>query len=62
MATSVDAPNLSDLHMLVLVTFAVYREAGAEAVAGWLDLPAALVETLCDELEAAGRLTITRGC
>jgi len=41
MATSVDAPNLSDLHMLVLVTLAVYGRADADAIAGWLELPAA---------------------
>jgi hypothetical protein len=62
MATSADGPQLSDLHMLVLVALAVYGSADAEAVAGWLELPVALVEALCDELEAAGRLTIAPGC
>jgi DNA-binding MarR family transcriptional regulator len=62
MATSVDDPQLSDLHMLVLVALAVYGRADADAIAGSLDLPVALVEALCDELEDAGRLTIARGC
>jgi hypothetical protein len=62
MATSADSTHLSDLHMLVLVALAVYGSGDADAIAGWLDLPVALVETLCDELEAAGRLTIARGC
>jgi hypothetical protein len=44
MATSVGTPHLTDLHMLVLVTLAVYGSGDAEAVAGWLDLPVALVE------------------
>ena len=62
MATSVVTPQLSDLHMLVLVALAVYGRADAEAIAGWLDLPVAFVETLCDELDAAGRLMIARRC
>jgi hypothetical protein len=61
MATSVDDPQPSDLHMLVLVALAVYGRADAEAIAGWLELPVALVEALGDDLEAAGQLTITRG-
>jgi hypothetical protein len=44
MATSVDGPQLSDPHMLVLVTLAVSGRADAEAIAGWLELPVALVE------------------
>jgi hypothetical protein len=62
MATSADGTHLSDLHMLVLVALAVYGRADADAIAGLLELPLALVEALCDELAAAGRLTITRGC
>jgi hypothetical protein len=61
MATSVDDPQLSDLHMLVLVALAVYGSADADAVAGWLELPVALVEALDDDLEAAGQPTIARG-
>jgi hypothetical protein len=61
MATSGDDPQLSDLHMLVLVALAVYGRADAEAIAGWLDLPVALVEAFCDELKAAGQLTLVRG-
>jgi hypothetical protein len=44
----------------VLVALAP-TEAPMPGVAGWLGLPVALVETLSDELEAAGRLTIARG-
>ena len=62
MARSMDSPHLSDLHMLVLVALAVYGSADAEAVAGWLELPVALVETLCDDLEATGQLRLARGC
>jgi hypothetical protein len=62
MATRASAAHPSDLHILVLATLAVYGSGDAEAIADCLDLPVALVETLCDELEAAGRLTITRGC
>ena len=47
--------------MLVLVALAAYGSADAEAVAGWLGLPVALVEKLCDELEAAGQLTLAPG-
>jgi hypothetical protein len=47
--------------MLVLVALAAYGRADADAIAGWLDLPVALVEALCDELGAAGRLTIAGG-
>ena len=58
MATSVGSASLSELRMLVLVAFAAYGSADAEEVAEWLGLPVALVEALCDELEAAGQLTI----
>ena len=61
MATSLGTPPLTDLHMLVLVAFAAYESADAEEVAGWLGLPVTLVEATCDELEAAGRLTVARG-
>ena len=47
--------------MLVLVALAVHGAADAEEVAGWLGLPVALVEALCDELEAAGQLRLARG-
>src|SRR5262245_19908738 len=53
--------QLSDLHMLVLGTLMHHMSADAEEVAGWLGLPVILVETLCDELEATGRLTLARG-
>src|SRR5262245_40888244 len=53
--------QLSDLHMLVLGTIMHHTSADAEEVAGWLGLPVILVETLCDELEATGRLTLARG-
>jgi hypothetical protein len=43
-------------------SLAVYGRADAEAIAGWLDLPVTFVETLCDDLEATGQLTIPRGC
>ena len=60
MATSADGPQLSDLHMLILVALAVYGRADADAIAGRLELPVALVETLGDDLEATGQLTIAR--
>lgn len=61
MATGASTVHLTELHMLVLVALAAHGAADAEEVAGWLGLPVTLVEALCDELEAAGRLTLARG-
>jgi DNA-binding MarR family transcriptional regulator len=57
MANAESRKQLSDLHMLVFGRIAHRARADAEDIGAWLGLPAAAVEILCDDLEAAGLLT-----
>jgi hypothetical protein len=61
MATGSCGTELSDLRMIVLGTIRHHCAADAEEIAAWLRFPVALIEALCDELEAVGRLTLARG-
>jgi hypothetical protein len=61
MATSVATAPLSELHMLVLVALAANGCADAERSPVGSGYRSLLSKTLCDELEAAGQLTLARG-
>src|SRR5262249_18185192 len=56
MPSSSPAPQLSDLHMIVLTAIAHQGHADAQDVAAHLGMPVEVVDTLSADLEAAGWL------